>query len=149
MPPLSDRIEDLGDLVHGILALAEQETGVPGTGESQFEEGAFIPLQEYSWPGNVRELRNLIHRAVVRRPGQVVDRDLVEELLAESSLAEPTPTEVNHSLEQAERHTIRNALRDCNGNRRAAARRLGIAESTLYEKIRRYDLGKDCFKGPR
>ena len=45
------------------------------------------------------------------------------------------------TLEEIEREAIRNALRDCNGGRRCAARRLGIAESTLYEKIRRYDLG--------
>ncbi|HET6373527.1 MAG TPA: sigma 54-interacting transcriptional regulator, partial [Candidatus Polarisedimenticolia bacterium] len=141
LPPLSDRSEDLTDLVHLFLTTAELLTGVSGSSGTRVEEAAFIPLREHSWPGNVRELRNLILRAVIRRPGGVIDRDLIEELLAETTLrgqeSEPAP----QSLEAVEREAIRNALRDCNGQRRAAARRLGIAESTLYEKIRRYGLG--------
>ncbi len=143
LPPLSERVEDLPDLVHALLASSEPLTGVAGAGETRFEESAFIPLREYEWPGNVRELRNVILRAVVRRPGGLVDRDLIDELLSESSPRE-SPEEIQPlTLEDAERRAIRNALRDCNGQRRAAARRLGIAESTLYEKIRRYGLGKE------
>ncbi len=143
LPPLSERIEDLPDLVHSVLSLAGPLTGVAGAGDTRFEESAFIPLREYAWPGNVRELRNLILRAVVRRPGGLVDRDLIEELLAEISSRDARDEVRPLSLEDAERRAIRNALRDCNGQRRAAARRLGIAESTLYEKIRRYGLGRE------
>ncbi|MGH7753496.1 MAG: sigma 54-interacting transcriptional regulator [Gemmatimonadales bacterium] len=138
MPALSDRLEDLGALTHVFLRSAEQHTGVPGAHATRFEEAAFTPLREHAWPGNVRELRNLILRAVTRRPAGVVDRALVEELLAEGAVPEGRPSS---TLEAIQVDAVRNALRDCDGSRRAAARRLGIAESTLYEKIRRYGLG--------
>jgi DNA-binding NtrC family response regulator len=138
MPPLSERLEDLGALTHVFLRSAEQHTGVPGANATRFDEGAFTPLREHTWPGNVRELRNLILRAVTRRPGEVVDRALMEELLAEGAVPEGGSP---RSLEAIQLEAVRNALRDCDGNRRAAARRLGIAESTLYEKIRRHGLG--------
>jgi len=77
---------------------------------------------------------------VVRRPGGVIDRDLVDELLAEAG---SRPAASPQSLVELEVEAIRDALRACNGQRRAAARRLGIAESTLYEKIRRHGLADE------
>jgi DNA-binding NtrC family response regulator len=69
---------------------------------------------------------------------RVVDRILADSLAPEEAAA-PSPA---GSLEQIEQEAIRKALQDCHGQRRAAARRLGIAESTLYEKIQRYDLAE-------
>jgi DNA-binding NtrC family response regulator len=140
MPPLADRLEDLQDLLHAFLVVAEDYTGVRGAGSTWFDASAMKALCGHSWPGNLRELRNLVMRAVVCRAGGIVDGALVEELLAETELKrtgqEPDPC----SLEEVEREAICNALRDCHGQRRAAARRLGIAESTLYEKLHRYRL---------
>jgi DNA-binding NtrC family response regulator/pSer/pThr/pTyr-binding forkhead associated (FHA) protein len=188
LPPLSDRIEDLAPLVHHFLERAEEYAGLLSTGAIRFDEDAFIPLREHTWPGNVRELRNVILRAVVRRTGGVIDRDLVEVLLAETTRRTPgasspgvgstagtgmqrtadspaatagrrgaaEPAAVgdaeagsppSRSLKEMEREAIRNALHDCGGQRRAAARRLGIAESTLYEKLRRYGIADEVEPG--
>jgi len=139
MPPLRDRVADLPDLVHSFLATAEEITGVAGAAQTRIEEEALVPLREQMWPGNIRELRNVILRAVVRWPGGAIDRARIEELLREHRPAEPAPPRPE-SLEALEREAIVNALRDCHGQKRAAARRLGIAESTIYEKLRRYGL---------
>jgi DNA-binding NtrC family response regulator len=138
MPQLRDHLEDLSVLMSAFLESAAEWTGVRASEATRFDEAAMQALRAHPWPGNVRELRNLVLRAAMRRPGGRIDRALVEALLRENS---PTAARTSGSLEEIERHTIHNALRDCHGNRRAAARRLGIAESTLYEKIRRYGLG--------
>ncbi|MBI3449419.1 MAG: sigma 54-dependent Fis family transcriptional regulator [Acidobacteria bacterium] len=140
LPPLRDRIEDLPDLVHVFLEDSSRHTGVAAAGQTRVDEDALAPLREHLWPGNVRELRNLILRAVMRAQGGAITRNLVEELLAETAIAEAPSATAPRSLEEIERAAISHALRDCDGQRRAAARRLGIAESTLYEKIRRYGL---------
>jgi DNA-binding NtrC family response regulator len=142
LPPLRERPEDLADLVHGFLATARENTGIDGAHRTRFEESALAVMAAYRWPGNVRELRNLVYRVVASHPGGVVQRRTVEELLAESAVEGPAPAAATGSLEDMEREAIRNALADCHGQRRAAARRLGIAESTLYDKIRRYGLGR-------
>ena len=142
LPPLRERPEDLPDLVHGFLATARENTGIDGAHLTRFDEDALAIMAAHRWPGNVRELRNLVYRAVASHPGGVVQRKTVEELLTESALEEPVPGAGAGSLEEMEREAIRNALADCHGQRRAAARRLGIAESTLYDKIRRYGLGR-------
>jgi DNA-binding NtrC family response regulator len=140
LPTLAARLDDLPDLVHAFLTQAREQTGVPGAGATRFAEDALEPLRGHGWPGNVRELRNVVLRAVVRRPGGVVDRTLIEEILAATRHARPP---ASASLEEMEVEAVRNALRACGGQRRAAARRLGIAESTLYEKIRRYNLADE------
>ena len=81
-------------------------------------------------------------RAAVRAGGNVLDAPLVRELLGQPAAPAAKARNSAATLEEIEREAIRHALHDCNGGRRCAARRLGIAESTLYEKIRRYDLGK-------
>jgi DNA-binding NtrC family response regulator len=144
LPPLRDRESDLPDLIGAFLRDPERATGVEGAGATSFGGGAVDALRNQPWPGNVRELRNLVHRAVLRCPGGTVDGALILELLGDTVAAPASPPQV---LEDIEREAIRKALRDCGGQKRAAARRLGIAESTLYEKIRRYGLnlraGKD------
>ena len=137
MPPLRDHPEDIPALVRSFLASAETLTGVSTAGQTRFDQDALQALGGYPWPGNVRELRNLVLRAVVGAPGETIDRRRVLDLLPEAGAAQdPAP----RSLAETERALIRNTLRDTGGNRREAARRLGIAESTLYAKIKRYDL---------
>jgi DNA-binding NtrC family response regulator len=144
LPALADRLEDLPDLVHSFLDTAAQQTGIATAGQTRFDETAFAPLREHTWPGNVRELRNLVLAAVARKPAGVVDRAVVEKLLADAAARHEEPAPGAMTLEAMERLAIVNALRDSGGNRREAARRLGISESTLYEKIKKFGLG-----GPR
>jgi DNA-binding NtrC family response regulator len=140
--PLRDRLEDLGDLTRHFLAEAEVKEGVTGAGEVSFGRQVVDRLRRHTWPGNVRELKNLVLRALVEAKAGPVDLELVDRVLSESVLRPPARAEGSTSLEEAEKEAIRKALQDCNGQRRAAARRLGIAESTLYDKIRKHGLAE-------
>ncbi len=139
MPPLADHIEDLADLVHHFLAGAEESTGIAGSAGTRLAEEAMAALREHPWPGNVRELRNVIHGAVVRRPGGVVDRALVDELVGRVPSEDPArPTQ--GTLEEAKRDVLRNTLEDLDWNVSATARRLGISPTTVYDLMRKFDL---------
>ncbi len=142
LPPLREHVEDIPVLVRAFLDLAEEYTGVADAAATRFDESAVAWLAKQDWPGNVRELRNLVYRAIVRAPGAPVSRELIEGLMEKPALsALDAAMETSGSLREIERRAIEKALQDHGGQRRAAARRLGIAESTLYEKIHRYGLG--------
>jgi transcriptional regulator of acetoin/glycerol metabolism len=110
----------------------------------------------YSWPGNVRELRHVIERACVLCNDAVLQlKHLPEELQSpsvkedlstsvlippstpQSTLIEAVPTDPQY---QSEDEKIINALRQANGNRAKAAKLLGIARSTLYRQMDRYNI---------
>jgi DNA-binding NtrC family response regulator len=135
LPPLRERREDVELLIHAILrAVNPNMTAAPE---------AVSVLQNYDWPGNVRELRNVIETAVamcsetVLHPRDLIfahDRDLGSQKDSGAmSLAGKT-------LESIEHAAIAQTLAHCAGNRSAAARALGIAPSTLYLKLKKYDI---------
>jgi len=140
LPPLRDRAGDLPELVGHFLESAEQQTGVPGAARISFEADALRRLAAHGWPGNVRELRNLVFRSVLNARRGTVGIEAINALLADLGTPETAASAATGNLQQVEQEVIRKALQDCRGQRRAAARRLGIAESTLYEKINRYGL---------
>ncbi len=137
LPALRARTDDIPDLVHAFLEEAPRVLGIAAKDVPAIDEDALPVLVAHDWPGNVRELRNVIHRAVLTCRAGVIDAGSLTPLLAEARQSRNFRA---GTLEDAEREAIANALRDCNGQRRAAARRLGMGESTLYVKIRRYGL---------
>lgn len=126
VPPLRERPEDIRSLVEHFLA---QTGDVP---EKRFSEQAMEALSAYQWPGNVRELRNMVKAAALLNPEAVID----VEHLPHSLRAAPTKT--SGRLAQSERETIAAVLEQVSGNRKAAAKQLGISLRTLYYKLDRY-----------
>ena len=104
-------------------------------------------LAGYHWPGNVRELKNVIAGAAAMVDGHLLElRHLIffrpqkrSPQVARAAGTDEFPL-AGKTLEQLERAAIEQALHRFDGNRTKAARALGIAASTLYEKIRRYNL---------
>jgi DNA-binding NtrC family response regulator len=92
-------------------------------------------LQAHTWPGNVRELRNMLERAAILcEGGMITPRHL-------SLNADPmTPSLPTTDLGAAERRTIEQVLRETDGNKAKAARRLGLTRTQLYVRLRKYDL---------
>jgi transcriptional regulator with PAS, ATPase and Fis domain len=141
LPPLRERRQDIPLLAAHFLRKYAQENAKEVTG---IQQDALQLLQAYAWPGNVRELENVIERAVVLTQGPTVtmaDLNLEEQpestmLASEDRMTLP----VNTTLEQVEREMIVQALRRNAGNRQATARQLAIGVSTLYRKLKEYNL---------
>ncbi|HYF51170.1 MAG TPA: sigma-54 dependent transcriptional regulator [Planctomycetota bacterium] len=156
VPPLSDRREDIASLsYHFALRFAQAS----GKAFEAFTPEALDALQAYSFPGNVRELRNIVERAVVFSRGPVISaHDLPEtirprndkpqdEISADARLAHlltelmrQEADGLDEQLEQIERALILQALKNTDGNRSEAARRLKIQRTTLLQKMERLGL---------
>ena len=93
-------------------------------------------LLGYRWPGNVRELRNVLERAaIVCEGGLIAPEHLVLEKDDRAAASHTT------NIKDVERELIRQVLRECNGNKAKAARRLGLTRKQLYGRLRQYGLG--------
>lgn len=142
IPPLRDRIEDIVELSHHFLYEFSVKYNkviyeIPHT--------VMHALMQYHWPGNVRELRNVIERLVIfAHDGHIKPEDLPFD-----EKSKQTDRYQNHNqvgtitsslqaeLDSYEKTLIMKALELENGNKLAAAKRLGISRATLYNKINR------------
>jgi DNA-binding NtrC family response regulator len=137
VPPLRERLEDLPELVRTLLADL-------GRGDLVVSSEALEVLHGHSWPGNVRELKNALSCAIAFMDSEtrVLEAHHLRLMSAgcdgESRL-EGLPLG-GQALERIERIAIRQTMAQANGNKTRAARRLGIALSTLYEKLKKHGL---------
>ncbi|MGH7533518.1 MAG: sigma-54-dependent transcriptional regulator [Gemmatimonadales bacterium] len=136
LPPLRDRPEDIPALAAHFLAQAGARLGRP----LRLSPDALGRLLEYRWPGNVRELRNVIERAAVLAPGSTLEAG--DFLLGDTPRSAPAAAtdSLKPQVEASERAAIARALTAAAGNRRAAAKALGVSLRTLFYKIRRHGL---------
>ncbi|MCI5222393.1 MAG: sigma-54-dependent Fis family transcriptional regulator, partial [Candidatus Electrothrix sp. AR4] len=96
-------------------------------------------LNRYPWPGNVRELENAIERGVILMRGEYLDvAGLPMAIQRWAGMNPKEETEQPSTLRDAERVLILKTLKETNGNRSAAARRLQITRKTLLNKLKRY-----------
>ena len=133
LPPLRERPEDIPELARYYVDALSRKAA---RGPVRLSEEALARLCAYAWPGNIRELRNVIERGLVLAEGGCITED---DLPPEVTAAEPDPGPVpseRRSLETMERDYILSVLRECGGNKRLAAGRLGISRSTLYDKLK-------------
>jgi two-component system, NtrC family, nitrogen regulation response regulator GlnG len=134
VPPLRERLEDLPALATAIL----REQGTP---HLRLGEATLATLRSYDWPGNVRELKNVIGSASAFADGPTVEpRHL---MFFRRQHRAPTLDRLplgGRTLEMLEKAAIKQTLEQFGGNKSKAARALGIASSTLYEKIKKYSL---------
>jgi two-component system C4-dicarboxylate transport response regulator DctD len=126
LPPLRERREDVPPLFEHFVAQAAlrfEREALPATPTE------LAALMAYPWPGNVRELRNLAERHVLGlgcNPNQ--------------GTAEPAGLPLAQAVEQFERAMIAEAMRRHDGNLSRASEALGIAKTTLFDKVRKYKL---------
>ncbi|MCD6499616.1 MAG: sigma-54-dependent Fis family transcriptional regulator [Deltaproteobacteria bacterium] len=135
LPPLRERPADIVALARRFLAILGR---APGRTSLTMTPEAVRVLQAHRWPGNVRELQNVIERAVIMAgPGPILPEHFGLTSLGTSLGSVP---EAQMTLKEMERQAIVAALQACDGNRKAAAKKLGIALRTLQYKIRDYGL---------
>jgi DNA-binding NtrC family response regulator len=136
LPPLRDR---KGDIPLLVTAFLEKFSGSQGSTRT-ISDDAMRRLIAYDWPGNVRELENAIERAVALGSGPIVHvGDLPSNLQYSTSERAPERDEIL-PLEELERRAILRTLRETGGDKLAAARVLGIGKTTLYRKLKQYNM---------
>ncbi|SFL94688.1 Transcriptional regulator containing PAS, AAA-type ATPase, and DNA-binding Fis domains [Marinobacter zhejiangensis] len=138
IPPLRDRIPDLGVLCEAILEDLCQGHELRG----EITDAAVAALSGYDWPGNIRELRNVLERALTMgEDNGLLDADAIFKVLPRNGArkvpsAVPRPIRpLAQTLAEAEAQAIEDALVASRGNRTRAAKLLGISRSVLYEKL--------------
>ena len=145
VPPLRERKEDIPLLLSSML---EETCGRNNLAHKQFTSQATTKLMEYDWPGNIREMMNIVEQLV-----HLVDKEELdlEDLPKEFHRSNETEREENagsssfsYSLKEhkrnEEREIIIQALAEEHGNKSKTAERLGIHRSTLYEKLKKFNI---------
>jgi DNA-binding NtrC family response regulator len=136
LPPLRERKSDIQLMVISFLEKFSDPHGPPRT----ISDDAMRRLIAYDWPGNVRELENAIERAVAMGSGPILHvGDLPSNLHYPSSERVPDKDELL-PMEELERRAILRTLRETGGDKLAAARMLGIGKTTLYRKLKQYQM---------
>ncbi|MGF1546106.1 MAG: helix-turn-helix domain-containing protein [Thiotrichales bacterium] len=99
-------------------------------------------LLRYDWPGNVRELENMIQRMLIMTETDRIKSDVLPQPLSEARVSPAKALDYlpPQSLEEIEAYFIRKTLRETQGDRALASEILGIDKSTLWRKIKRYQL---------
>lgn len=133
LPGLCDRREDIPLLVEHFIAKFNRLQGKDVLGVA---DDVMACLLEYDYPGNVRQLENIIEHAFVLCRGGLIQREHLPPELGRRLAQDATPRIAGMTLESMERLLIADALRRHRGNRREAARQLGINPSTLFRKAR-------------
>lgn len=138
LPPLRDRIEDLPELVRGVLARIAAKRGTEPFTVSQ---SASEVLKCHHWPGNIRQLENVLERATAFSDGSELGERDIAPLLEEQHEAHPsTVSRRTRPLYEVEREAFIAAYQHSGRNKARTARELGIAERTVYNLLARYQL---------
>ena len=140
LAPLRDRPEDIGWLLDRFVAAGRQSAGVSSLpkGASALAHDAALA---HEWPGNVRELRNRVERAMALATGEWLQP--VDLFPNRRGAAKSTGQGALSSIrDAAEKRAIESALKDSGGRAPEAARLLGVSRTTLWEKMRRLQVGE-------
>jgi two-component system response regulator HydG len=141
IPPLRERLSDIEPLANHFISQFNQihHREIKGISKSALQ----ICLQ-YPWPGNVRELENVIERAVILSPGEFIVPESLPANLRESQPATSGDAvahlTLGEAMDQAEKQVILQTLESFSWNRQRSARTLGISRTTLFNKMRRFQL---------
>ncbi|HVL66089.1 MAG TPA: sigma-54 dependent transcriptional regulator [Vicinamibacterales bacterium] len=146
LPPLRDRREDIPYLTAAFVRETSSRLQKPLSG---LTPGAERLLGTAAWEGNVRELRNVIERACILADGEFIsERELASSMpvmpAAPMPVAAPpvSPAADPDLLATVERDHIQRALARAGGNKKAAARMLGLSRRALYRRLERLDLAE-------
>lgn len=135
VPPLRERGEDILLLARSLL---QTLTAQLRRGALRLAPDAEQALRTHPWPGNIRELRNVLERAVLLSEQQVLGRK--ELRFDDATGPEAAAYDTDLSLRDLERRHIQRVLHQEQGHVESAAKKLGIPRSTLYQKIKQYQL---------
>lgn len=141
IPPLRERKEDIGILLHYFLDEMCRENGKP---RMSLSKEAYKILENYRWKGNIRELKNTVENMVVLSDSSIIEKDAIPSYIVESAKNstddEDYPLDLTSAIEKLEIKNITKALEMSKGNKAKAAKILNIPRTTLYYKLDLYGI---------
>ena len=142
LPSLSDRIEDVPLFVKLFIEefCRENHMKVPNISPEILNM-----LMNYSWPGNIRELKNMVEHLVVFSKNNEIQIDTLPEYInnkEDKTISIKNEKSLTDHIRKTEIKAIHDAMKECGNNKQQAAKLLDIPRSTLYYKIKFYDLNQ-------
>ncbi len=134
LPPLRERKEDIVPLANHFLGIYSDKYRKH---DLRLSVKAADKLKLYTWPGNIRELRHAVEKTVILTESDSIGPD---DFLLQASAGTQPAADKPRSFAEIEKQSIINALENNRGNVVRAARELGIARQTLYNKMDKYEL---------
>ncbi len=139
VPPLRKRREDMAILIEKFLGEFYKETGL----YRKVPKNVIDKLSKYDWPGNIRELRNVVERMAVSSEGVNITTGDIPRYILEKSLVSNYKTNqvgLKNIVESVEKDVIIQMLKEAEGNKSRAAKKLNIPRATLYRKMEEYGI---------
>jgi DNA-binding NtrC family response regulator len=144
LPPLRERTVDIPLLAMEFLRRFARQNGKDLRG---FSDSAIEVLCRYNWPGNVRELENVVLQAVVLAKSSIIDApDLTRRISEVKPMPGAASAALVDQLGEPEKQILVNALRQHGGNIKRTAETLQISRTTLYAKLKKYEIDPDIIR---
>jgi transcriptional regulator with PAS, ATPase and Fis domain len=146
IPPLREHKEDIPLLVEHFIKLYAEENFKDIKG---ITKDALEALINYSWPGNIRQLENIIERAAILDTDFVIAKDDLPEIILNGNTLLHSElnsqeiqgyTSLKDALKEPEKVYILKVLKEVGWNKKRAARKLGVNRTTLYNKLKKYNI---------
>ena len=146
IPPLSERTEDIAEIVHYFLKKFSSEHGIV---EKRISADGMEFMTHYNWPGNIRELKNLMERVSIMVPSDEINGDDIKKYVEVNESYQEIYTNDKSSLklakEEFEKKYIESVLDKSKGNITLAAKEMGIERTNLHRKIKQYNIDNSRF----
>ncbi len=144
LPPLRQRLEDVSVLAHAFVQRGLRRQGRQAT----LADDALAALCRYPWPGNVRELEGILERALMHSQGDVIRLLDLPERVRKGRVMRPSSPDPQPlmTVDEAEREAIIRAGWACQGRVAEMAEALGVGRTTLWRKLKRFNLSPADFK---
>jgi DNA-binding NtrC family response regulator len=144
LPPLRERTEDVPLLAMEFMRRFARQNGKEMRG---FTDAGIDVLCRYNWPGNVRELENVVLQAVVLAKSSLIDaNDLPKRITESKTVINSQSVALADQLGEPEKQILIAALRQHAGNIKRTAETLQISRTTLYAKLRKYQIEPDLIR---
>jgi len=144
VPPLRERREDILVLAESFLIKCSKNNHRDVKG---FSQDAMELLMRYDYPGNVRELENAVERSVLLTRSEYIEpKDLPDSIknsinnIPGNIIALPINGKMPEMVERLEKQMLLSALEECNGNQSRAAKRLGISEKSVRDRMKKWNI---------
>lgn len=133
MQPLRERINDIELIANSLLYRIGHRYGLS---QSSLSSCALSAISAHDWPGNIRELEHCLERALLLTSSSTISADDLD-LPSSKNKSHPKSSSAGKTLQEIEFQAIVDTLQLCGGNKRKAARKLGISEKSIYNKLNR------------